>query len=115
MNPSNPNHHRQTTSLVTGAGHYRQCIEAQTRWGIKKFVHATRLPTASWTSGPTTKPAPPSTRDPKTSTTLINTRADSAHQFEPSRDKAIAISVRVMEQPHPVAAKLTSISGGYPR
>jgi hypothetical protein len=69
MNPSNPNHHRQTTSLVTGAGHYRHCIEAQTRWSTKKFVHTTRLPTAWWTSGPTTKPAPPPTRDPNTSAT----------------------------------------------
>jgi hypothetical protein len=39
MNPSNPNRHRQTTSLVTGAGHYGHCVEDQICWGIKKFVH----------------------------------------------------------------------------
>jgi len=33
MNPSNPNHHRQTTSLITGTGHYRQSIEAQNTLG----------------------------------------------------------------------------------
>src|SRR6516165_6378985 len=56
---------RHTTSLATAAGHYRHGIEAQTRRGIKQFVHTTRLPTASWTSGPTTKPAPPPTRRPQ--------------------------------------------------
>ena len=29
MNPSNPNHHRQTTSLVTGAGPWRHGVEPQ--------------------------------------------------------------------------------------
>ena len=33
MHPSNPNHHRQTTRLITRAGHCRQCIEAQNTLG----------------------------------------------------------------------------------
>jgi hypothetical protein len=28
--------------LVTGAGHYRHRVEAQTGWGIEKFVRDTR-------------------------------------------------------------------------
>ena len=42
MNHSSRNHHRHTTRLVTGAGHYQHHIEAQTGWGIKKFVRNTR-------------------------------------------------------------------------
>ena len=42
MNHSSRNHHRQTTRLVTGAGHYQHGIEAQTGWGIEKFVRTTR-------------------------------------------------------------------------
>jgi hypothetical protein len=42
MNHSSRNHHRPTTSPVTGAGHHLHHIEAQTGWGIKKFVRDTR-------------------------------------------------------------------------
>ena len=42
MNPSSPNHHRQTTRPVTGAGHYRHYVEAQTGWGIANFACAIR-------------------------------------------------------------------------
>ena len=66
MNHSSRNHHRPTTRLVTGAGHYRHGIEAQTGWGIKKFVRDTRSYRIV-KSRPTTKPAPPPTRYPTTS------------------------------------------------
>jgi hypothetical protein len=45
--------------------------DAQTCWGIEKFVHTTRLPTASWKSSPTSKGRtaadPPPRRPPQTS------------------------------------------------
>src|SRR5258705_2246993 len=41
-NPSSRSHHRHTTRLVTGSGHRRHRIEAQTGWGIEKFVRDTR-------------------------------------------------------------------------
>jgi hypothetical protein len=41
MNPSSPNRHQQPIRLVTGAGHFRHYVEAQTDWGIKKFVPRT--------------------------------------------------------------------------
>ena len=42
MNPSSPNHHRQTTRPVTGAGSSRHYVEAQTGWGIANFACAIR-------------------------------------------------------------------------
>ncbi len=42
MNPSSHSRHRQTTRLVIGAGHCQHRIEAQTGWGIEKFVRDTR-------------------------------------------------------------------------
>jgi hypothetical protein len=42
MNPFSRSHRQQTTRLVIGAGHYRHRIEAQTGWGIEKFVRNTR-------------------------------------------------------------------------
>ncbi len=42
MNPSSRNHHRQTTRLVTGAGHHQDGVDAQLVWGIKNFVRTTR-------------------------------------------------------------------------
>ena len=42
MNHSSPNHHRPTIRSATGAGHHQHGIDAQTGWGIKKFIRTTR-------------------------------------------------------------------------
>ena len=85
MNPSNPNHHRQPTSLVTGAGHYRQSIEAQNTLGhqyIRSHYPAAYRVADIAADNQTRTAADPRTQ---TSTTLIYTRGDGAHQFESSR------------------------------
>jgi len=62
--------------LVTAAGHDQHRIEAQTGWVIKKFVRDTRSYRIV-KSRPTSKPAPPPTRYPRTSgKALAMTRAD---------------------------------------
>ena len=85
MNHSSRNHHRQTTRSVTGAGHHQHDIEAQTGWGIKKFVRTTRCYRivkirADNQTRTAADPLPDHLRN-----ALIKTRADGAHQSEPSR------------------------------
>ncbi|MDT5361356.1 MAG: hypothetical protein QOC69_3118 [Mycobacterium sp.] len=41
MNHSSPNHHRPTTKSVTGAGHRRHHIGAQTGWDRTKLAPVT--------------------------------------------------------------------------
>ncbi len=78
MTPSNPNHHQHTISLVTGVAPYRHCIEAQTRWGIKKFVHTPGcLRVVDIEADNQTRTAAPAT--PRPHQPLNNTRGDSAH------------------------------------
>jgi hypothetical protein len=56
MNRSSRNHHRPTTRWVTAAGHYQHYVEAQTGWGIEKFIRDAQRPRRD-KSRPTTTPA----------------------------------------------------------
>ena len=111
--------HSIPSSPVTGGGHYRHCIEAQTRRGIKQFVHTTRLPTASWTSGPTTKPAPPPTRRPQdlhnpSPTPAVTARTNSSQVWGGSnwctpRGRHVALNPTVTGALAPVATGSTRL------
>jgi hypothetical protein len=109
MNPSNPNRHRQTTSLVTGAGHYGHCVEDQICWGIKKFVH--KHPAAHRVVGLLVTGADNQTRTPTPPQPLTNTRGDGAHYMSQIRTASAPLD-RLIRRSRPATPVTNARRGG---